>query len=262
MVFFFFPIFWHTPIPILLDAMQQTLILWSSFFYVALFIFITLSHKSNNNNRFRNIIVKIIIKANINNTYINKAHVMTKKCDIIRIYINKQHIIIREYNIKLLKHLFVTNQSRKNFSVGTKASRDLSHIFASYIYLSRQYFSIKSSMETTLWHISGVFYRSHCVKSVQIRSYLWSVFSCIRTEYGDLWSRKIRTRNNSVFWHFPRSVKNRIKYKRPSTNSFITHFLGLISIRKKLHYRILNINGLITYFSSLQQSSLNFNESK
>ena len=24
----------------------------------------------------------------------------------------------------------------------------------------------------------------HCVKSVQIRSYFWPVFSCIRTEYG------------------------------------------------------------------------------
>ena len=40
----------------------------------------------------------------------------------------------------------------------------------------------------------------HCVKSVQRRSYFWSVFSCIRTEY-----RKIRTRNNSVFGHFSRS---------------------------------------------------------
>ena len=35
---------------------------------------------------------------------------------------------------------------------------------------------------------------------VQIRSYFWSVFSCIRTEYG-----KIRTRNNSVFGDFSRS---------------------------------------------------------
>ena len=26
----------------------------------------------------------------------------------------------------------------------------------------------------------------HCVKSVQIRSYFWCVFSYIRTEYGDL----------------------------------------------------------------------------
>ena len=41
----------------------------------------------------------------------------------------------------------------------------------------------------------------HFVKSVQIRSYFWSVFCCIRTE-----SRKIRTRNNSVFGHFSRSA--------------------------------------------------------
>ena len=51
----------------------------------------------------------------------------------------------------------------------------------------------------------------HCVKSVQIRSYFWSVFSCILTEYGELLRiqfeyRKIRTRKNSVFGHFSRSV--------------------------------------------------------
>ena len=39
------------------------------------------------------------------------------------------------------------------------------------------------------------------VKSVQIRSYFWSVFSCIQSEY-----RKIRTRNNSVSGHISRSV--------------------------------------------------------
>ena len=33
----------------------------------------------------------------------------------------------------------------------------------------------------------------HCVKSVLIWSYVWSVFSCIQSEY-----RKIRTRNNSA----------------------------------------------------------------
>ena len=26
----------------------------------------------------------------------------------------------------------------------------------------------------------------HCVKNVEIRSFFWSVFSCTRTEYGDL----------------------------------------------------------------------------
>ena len=40
----------------------------------------------------------------------------------------------------------------------------------------------------------------HCVKNVQIRSYIWSVFSCIQFKY-----RKIRIRNNSVFGHFSRS---------------------------------------------------------
>ena len=56
------------------------------------------------------------------------------------------------------------------------------------------------------------FFERHCVKSVQIRIYFWSVFSCIWTEYGEIWSlriqseyRKIRTRNNSVFGHFSRS---------------------------------------------------------
>ena len=43
-------------------------------------------------------------------------------------------------------------------------------------------------------------YKDHCVKSVQIMNFLWSVFSCISIKY-----RKIRTRKNSIFWHFSRS---------------------------------------------------------
>ena len=46
--------------------------------------------------------------------------------------------------------------------------------------------------------------------SVQIRSYFWSVFPRIRTEYGEIYLSlriqsecgKMRTRNNSVFGHF------------------------------------------------------------
>ena len=34
-----------------------------------------------------------------------------------------------------------------------------------------------------------LFNKDHSVKSVQIRSYFWSFFSCIRTEYGDLRSK-------------------------------------------------------------------------
>ena len=48
----------------------------------------------------------------------------------------------------------------------------------------------------------------YCVKSDQIRSYFWSVFSCIRTKYLRLQSeyRKIWTRNNSAFGHFSGSA--------------------------------------------------------
>ena len=49
----------------------------------------------------------------------------------------------------------------------------------------------------------------NCEKSVQIRSYFWSVFPCIWTEHGGFRIqskyRRIRTRNNSVFGHFSRS---------------------------------------------------------
>ena len=58
----------------------------------------------------------------------------------------------------------------------------------------------------------------HRVKSFQIRSIFWSLFSCIRTEYRDLLRKspysgiqfeytKIRTRKNSVFGHFSRSAQ-------------------------------------------------------
>ena len=56
--------------------------------------------------------------------------------------------------------------------------------------------------------------RSHCVKSVQIRIFFWSIFYCIWTEY-----RKIRTRKNSVFQHFSRSElfsKNRQNFLKSS----------------------------------------------
>ena len=54
---------------------------------------------------------------------------------------------------------------------------------------------------------------SHCMKSAQIRSSFWSVFSRIRTEYGEIRSPniqsecgKIWTRKSSVFGHFSRSL--------------------------------------------------------
>ena len=59
----------------------------------------------------------------------------------------------------------------------------------------------------------------HCVKSVQILSFFWSLFSCIRTEY-----RKIRTRKNTVFGHF-RAVKFT---KGSKISTFITELCQII----------------------------------
>ena len=63
----------------------------------------------------------------------------------------------------------------------------------------------------------------HCVKSVQIQSIFWSVFSCIRTEYGDLRSK------------YPYSVRiqeNTDQKKTPYLNSVFdavpfTHIINL-----------------------------------
>ena len=43
---------------------------------------------------------------------------------------------------------------------------------------------------------------TNCMKSIQIRSYFWRVFSCIQSEFSKIW-----TRNNSVLGHFSRSGK-------------------------------------------------------
>ena len=72
--------------------------------------------------------------------------------------------------------------------------------------------------------------RNICVKSVQIRGFFWSVFSRIRTEYGEM-------RKNSVFGHFSRteslSVKHGAfgtKYSRMDQVKFFKGCLSQISL--------------------------------
>ena len=52
------------------------------------------------------------------------------------------------------------------------------------------------------YRVAVRFVTTHCMKSVQIRSFVWSVFSGIQSECG-----KIRTKKNSVFGQFFRSDK-------------------------------------------------------
>ena len=67
---------------------------------------------------------------------------------------------------------------------------------------------------------------THCMKNVQIQRFFWSVFSRIRTEYGEILRIQsdcgnIRTRKNSVFGHFSRSDR---KFQRECKHFFIIYF--------------------------------------
>ena len=70
--------------------------------------------------------------------------------------------------------------------------------------------------------------RLYYLKSAQIWSFFWSVFSCIRTEYGYLIRiqseyMEIRTRKNSVFGHFSRIYifKTKSKHRQSSPTVLI-----------------------------------------
>ena len=73
------------------------------------------------------------------------------------------------------------------------------------------------NMKTEL-HFRSRSLHFHCVKSAQIRSFLWSVFSCIRTEYGDL----LRKSPYSV-----RILENTDQKKNPYLDTFHAVFILL-----------------------------------
>ena len=71
----------------------------------------------------------------------------------------------------------------------------------------------------------------HCMKSVQIRSFFWSLFFHIRTAYRvslQFKCGKIRTRKNSVFGHFSRGKSHPTRVeKRPWLVKNITDLLQM-----------------------------------
>ena len=88
----------------------------------------------------------------------------------------------RQYS-SVLKTVFSPN-ARKCGPENSKYGHVLrcAHCHENYVYFGKKMeillrYSTPISNSHPIWH---------CVKSVQIRSYFWSVFSCIRIEYGDL----------------------------------------------------------------------------
>ena len=91
----------------------------------------------------------------------------------------------------------------------------------------------------------------HCVKSVQIQSFFWSVFSCIRTKY-----RKIRTRTNSVFRHFLRSARVYYSKYDPLSEFISKPVLKSIFIKLKSLSRIYIFLLILLLQGSIFSSSL------
>ena len=79
----------------------------------------------------------------------------------------------------------------------------------------------------TLFFLASSSFKIHCVKSIQLRSFFWSVFSIysvsLRIQFG---CGEIQTRRKSVFGHFSRSeylanftqlaIKNKPRIYNPS----------------------------------------------
>ena len=75
---------------------------------------------------------------------------------------------------------------------------------------------------------SEIFGAANVVKSVQIRSFSWPVFSCIQAEY---W--KIQTRKNSVSGHFSHSGGLYEKNKNlRNVSQFLDNMINNLKIKR------------------------------
>ena len=86
--------------------------------------------------------------------------------------------------------------------------------------MQRNYTKKGTRAHQTKFFMVCVAAKLHCVKSVKIRSFFWSVFSCIRTEYGDLRSKA------------PYSVRILDKYG-PKKTPYLDTFHAVNVIRKR-----------------------------
>ena len=89
---------------------------------------------------------------------------------------NLEGIIVKFSNFR---HRSMFRKNRKKLKRGKRVRIDLT---------SNRYNLLKKTNAL----IKGMKMNTHCVKSVQIQSYFWSVFSCIRIECGDLLCKSSR----------------------------------------------------------------------
>ena len=84
------------------------------------------------------------------------------------------------------------------------------------------------------------------MKSVQIRRFLWFVFSSIQTEYG-----KMQTRKNSAFGHFSRSDLKKKYFQNIGQKIILYHKQKRIQESDKIPYRPISLLSYLTKFLDL-----------
>ena len=100
------------------------------------------------------------------------------------------------WNHHLIKLVLIIVNSENLYHVFFVEKKYFSWVFLQVLFIFTQ-MKYSNFLQYFLWKKKML----HCVKRVQIGSYFWFIFSCIQSEY-----RKIRTRNNCLFGHFPRSA--------------------------------------------------------
>ena len=82
-----------------------------------------------------------------------------------------------------------------------------SHFIVSGIKSLRKYLNLILNVILFSILFMHILIEGHYIKSVQIQIFFWSVFSFIRTEYGDFWSspKTGKYRQEKTLWHFSRS---------------------------------------------------------
>ena len=116
---------------------------------------------------------------------------------MLRVFYTKtlQHVLCNQQGVSLLSsntwHGFLlvlwfdithAHKKQRHHTGANRLKRPYKHILTSPVLCSQQLSVLHWMNNLMIWKI----YFTHSAKSVQIRSYFWSVFSWIQTEHGDL----------------------------------------------------------------------------
>ena len=165
-----------------------------------------------------NFVVGFICSAKIMNS--PKKPLLKRAISLVLWSLNHNNRWFSGYTPIFTDQLFVGKCKRKYYKYLLWRQVEQSKVFTLFMYTYNNYVFMSLVFVTQFSWYFGVLAKhisknefivernSHSMKCVQIRSFSLSVFSCIRTEY-----RKMRTRKNSIFGHFSRKTLKEVTSK-------------------------------------------------